>query len=264
VAAEALVSAPSLLRSGLALACAGYLGLTATPARAQGVDEFGAYGGAERAGQNESAQDSAFELRFGRYVPEVDSGLGGAPFRDTFGGSTRFLFGIEGDWQLLRIAHFGSIGPGVGWGTTRFGAKARFTEGGGQSEAETTLWIMPMYLVGVARADVFMRDFQVPLVPYAKFGFGYGLWWSSDGDESATANGVAGRGASYGLTWALGAMFLLDVLDREDAATADAQLGINNSYVFAEWFRPQLDGFGSNSVLNIGSSSWLLGIAIEM
>jgi hypothetical protein len=59
-------------------------------------------------------------------------------------------------------------------------------------------------------------------------------------------------------------MFLLDVLDEDDAVTADGLTGINNSYVFAEWFRPQLDGFGSNKVMNIGSSSWLFGIAIEM
>jgi hypothetical protein len=34
--------------------------------------------------------------------------------------------------------------------------------------------------------------------------------------------------------------------------------------VFGEWFRPQLDGFGSNKVLNVGSSSWLIGVAVEM
>ena len=59
-------------------------------------------------------------------------------------------------------------------------------------------------------------------------------------------------------------MFLLDVLDEDDAVTADGLTGINNSYIFAEWFRPQLDGFGSNKVLNVGSSSWLIGIALEI
>jgi hypothetical protein len=123
---------------------------------------------------------------------------------------------------------------------------------------------MPVYLVGVVRADVFPRDFKIPLVPYAKLGLGYALWWSSDGDKSASEGGKSGKGASYGLTYALGAMFLLDVLAPDDAVTADGLTGINNSYIFAEWFRPQLDGFGSNKVLDVSSSSWLLGLAIEM
>ena len=232
-------------------------------AQAQGVDEFGAYG-QRRGEKSESPQDAAFELRFGRYEPDVDSQLSSTPFADTFGNSPRFMLGAELDWQLVRIPHFGSIGPGVGFGLTRFGAKARFTVGGALSDADTRLWMLPMYLVGVARVDVLSRDFGIPFVPYAKLGLGYGLWWSSDGTKTAKANGVTGRGASYGLTYALGGMFLLDILDGDDAASADGLTGINSSYVFAEWFRPQLDGFGSDEVMDIGSSSWVLGVAIEM
>jgi hypothetical protein len=253
-------------RCAASAAVLGLRTLLAAPAAAQGVDDFGAYGGLERSGHTESRQDAAFELRFGRYQPEVDDefGSGTTPFRDVFGNSTRFALGFEVDWQLLRIAHFGSIGPGVGWHLTRFGGTATVTATGEPSEEETTLWIMPMHLVGVLRVDVLAQDLGIPLVPYGKLGFGYGWWWSSDGDRTARFEGDSARGASYGLTYALGAMFLLDVLDREDAAMADAMSGINNSYVFAEWYRPQLDGFGAEDQLNIGSSSWLIGIAIEL
>ncbi len=233
-------------------------------AKAQGIDEFGSYG-SRRGVQGESKQQAAFELRFGRYVPQVDKEVGGSPFADTFGSSNRYMFGAEVDWQVLRIPHFGTLAPGLGWGYTRFTAKARYADGSGLSASDTRLSIMPMYLVGVVRADVIAKDFRVPLVPYAKLGVGYGMWWSSDGQRSAVApDGKKGRGGSYGLTYALGAMFLLDVLDEEGAKSADAATGINNSYIFAEWFRPQLDGFGSSKVLDIGSSSWLLGIALEM
>jgi hypothetical protein len=252
-----------LQRGLLALAITFSASLSGLSAHAQGVDDFGGYGH-KRGQQSESKQEAAFELRFGRYVPEVDDQLSTRPFHDTFGNSNRYLFGAELDWQLLRVPHLGSIGPGVGWGLTKFTANARFTNGSGVSPEDTRLWIMPAYLVGVLRADVFPRDFKIPLVPYAKLGMGYALWWSSDGNRSATADGKKGRGASYGLTYALGAMFLLDVLAPDDAVTADGLTGINNSYVFAEWFRPQLDGFGSDKVLDVGSSSWLLGIAIEM
>ncbi len=237
--------------------------LATSAAHAQGVDEFGGYG-AKRGEQSESKQEAAFELRFGRYVPEVDSQLGSTPFRETFGTSNRYMFGAEVDWQLLRIPHFGTLAPGLGWGYTKFSAKARYADGNGVSSSSTRLAIMPMYLVGVARADVLPKSFKIPLVPYAKLGLGYAMWWSTDGQRSATYNGKVGRGASYGLTYALGGMFLLDVLDEDDAVSADGITGINNSYIFAEWFRAQLDGFGSKSVLDVGSSSWVVGVALEI
>jgi hypothetical protein len=254
---------PSFSRSLVAFAAAALGFSPALTAHAQGVDEFGGYGG-KRGQQSESKQEAAFELRFGRYKPEVDSQFDTTPFQDTFGSGNRFMLGAELDWQLIRVPHFGTIGPGIGWGLTKFTAKAPFANGSGFSDADTRLWIMPTYLVAVARADVVSRDFKIPLVPYAKLGLGYALWWSSDGDRSAVNGGRSGKGASYGLTYALGAMFLLDVLSPDDAVTADGLTGINNSYIFAEWFRPQLDGFGSNSVLDLSSSSWLVGVAIEM
>lgn len=247
-----------------ALTAAALCGVWGRPASAQGVDDFGSYGyqHGERA---ESAQEAAFELRLGRYKPEVDSPLGSTPFQDTFGSANRYFMGAEVDWQLFRIKHLGSLGPGIGWGLTKFTAKARYADAPDQfSGSSTRLWIMPMYAVAVLRADVISRDLKIPLVPYAKLGVGYAMWWSSDGEHSATYQGEKGRGASYGLTYALGGMFLLDVLDPDDAKTADGMMGINNSYIFAEWFRPQLDGFGSNKVLDVSSSSWVLGIALEI
>lgn len=237
----------------------------AAVAHAQGVDEFGAFG-VPREGRAESPQDTAFEIRVGRYRPEIDDEFNGAaePFHKVFGDRSRYEIGLELDWQVLRIPHLGTIGPGIGWGVTRFQQKAQFTDGGGTSGETTRLWIMPMYLVAVARADVLSRDFKIPFVPYAKLGFGAGLWWSSDGQESASVQGKAGKGLSYGLTYAAGLMFLLDVLDQDDAKSADGLTGINNSYIFAEWFRPQLDGFGAKDVLNIGSSSWVVGVTMEM
>ncbi|MCA9644954.1 MAG: hypothetical protein KC492_29900, partial [Myxococcales bacterium] len=139
----------------------------AAPATAQGVDELGAYGGREDV-HFESPQYGAVEVRFGRYVPNVDDEFNGAatPYADTFGDDSRYLIGLEFDWQLLRIPHFGSLGPGIGWGYTKSTAKAPLTSTGERSEQETSLTIMPMYLVGVLRVDVLAKDLDIPLVPY--------------------------------------------------------------------------------------------------
>ena len=112
--------------------------LTSLAAHAQGVDEFGGYG-SRRGVQSESKQEAAFELRLGRYMPEVDSQVSGSPFQNTFGNDARYLLGAEIDWQLLRIPHFGTLAPGLGWGYTRFSAKARFASTGEASGTDTRL-----------------------------------------------------------------------------------------------------------------------------
>jgi len=242
----------------------GLFGFSGTAAaQTQGTDEFGAYGEQDHT-HHESPQNGAFEARFGPYTPRVDSSVPGTPFKDTFGTKKRYMFGLEADWQALRIPHLGTLGPGLGWGYTRATGRARLTaQPDVLSDEQTALSVMPFYLVGVLRADVFMRDFGIPLVPYAKLGLGYALWWASDGGTTSRQNGVLGRGVSYGPQYALGGMFLLDVLDQQSARDADNGLGINNSYVFAEWFGSELDAFGSKSRMNVGANTWVLGLAIE-
>ena len=240
----------------------GIVGL-ARGAAAQSVDEFGSYG-ARNANRGESPQWGALEARFGPYYPQVDKSVTGSPFRDTFGTKKRYMFGLEADWQALRIPHLGTLGPGLGWGYTRATGKSKLTEQPSVvSDEDTALSVMPFYLVAVLRADVFMKEFGVPLVPYAKLGLGYALWWASDGGTTSSQNGVAGKGISYGPQYALGGMFLMDVLDQQTARDADNSLGINNSYFFAEWYGSELDAFGSKSRLNVGANTWVLGLAIE-
>jgi hypothetical protein len=234
-------------------------------AGAQGVDEFGAYGGREER-YHGSPQNAAFELRIGPYRPRIDEEVGGQPFEDTFGGDTRILFGLEVDWQALRIPHFGSFGPGFGWGYTKFSADALLGDGSGQRSAQSTsLEIMPMFVVGVLRVDVLARDTVIPLVPYAKVGLGYALWWAGDGDGTARGDdGTVGRGSSYGYHYALGLMLLLDFVDHAAAAQMDYASGVNNSYLFFEWYVSQLDGFGSGDQMQVGTNTWTMGLAFEI
>jgi len=242
----------------------GVLGWSRTAsAQSRNVDEFGAYG--PNYTRDGSPQIGLFEARFGVYNPRVDASVpNGTPYADTFGTKNRYMFGMEGDWQAVRIPHLGTLGPGLGWGYTRANGYARLTDNPGvRSGEQTSLTIMPIYLVAVLRADVLPRELGIPLVPYGKLGMGTAIWWSSDGGKTAYAGDVKGTGISFGPQFALGGMFLLDILDQQTARDADASLGINNSYLYAEWYVAELDAFGSNKRLNAGANTWVAGFAIE-
>jgi hypothetical protein len=192
----------------------------------------------------------------------VDDEVTGTPFADVFGGKNRYLLGIELDWQALRIPYFGSFGPAAGIGYTAISAGAPFTESEGRSEQKTRLKIMPMYAVGVLRIDVLAKETVVPLAAYAKGGVGYGLWWAMGENKIERYQGEIGKGVSYGYNFSLGAMLLLDSLDRRGAVEMDSITGINNAYLFLEYYLSNLNGFGGDR-MNIGTDTWMLGLALE-
>src|SRR6187551_670771 len=63
-----------------------------------------------------SKRYGAFEFRAAPYFAAVDQEFDGAkPYKDAFGTAPMWAFGVEIDYQLLRIPHFGSLGPAVGF-----------------------------------------------------------------------------------------------------------------------------------------------------
>ena len=214
----------------------------------------------------QSPQSTAFELRFGPYAPKIDDEFDGAtPYADVFGTKRRFYIGAEIDWQALRIPLFGTLGPGVAFGYTRFRGR-NFLESNPDERAdqESTLRILPMYAVAVLRVDVLARETPIPFVPYAKAGIGYALWSTNDGVNVArTEDGVIGKGSSLGPQYALGIMLLLDPLDSNAAREMDLNVGVNNSYLFLEWFNSKLDGLGSTD-MNVGTNTWVTGLAFDI
>ncbi len=242
------------------------LGLVSLSAHAD-VDQFGVYG--ENKSQ-ESPQTMAVELRLGQYLPQVDDEFeGGAhPFRDHFGGKNRWLVGLELDWQLLRLKGIGSLGPGVGVGYTTMKSKD-FHDPASEEQREvaaegSTLKVLPMYGVAVLRIDALHERTPVPLAFYGKAGIGYAMWWANYADSLDIASGSKANDTSWGTNWALGASLLLDALDRRAANNMDATNGINNSFVFIEWYNSNLNGFGNSSTMQVGDSTWMAGLAFEL
>jgi hypothetical protein len=220
----------------------------------------------------ESSQHFAFELRFSPYTPQIDSDPnlhGQTPFASTLGNFPRLMFQGEFDWQVLRIPHVGTLGPGFGLGYTKMSGDAQFISPHGpngilNSGETTSLEIFPMYLVAVLRADVVKREGHVPLVPYAKLGFGYSLWRASNTVGTSNYGGNIGVGGSMGTQFGVGLAFDLNVFDEYAAKNFDEGVGVNNTYAFAEYTRADLDGLGIQSdPLRVGAQSWTFGLAFE-
>jgi hypothetical protein len=218
----------------------------------------------------ESPQNFAAEIRFAAFNPDVDSdpALGGkTPYKDTFGSAPRLEVGLEMDWQAVRIPHLGTIGPGLSAGYTKASDPARFQQehnGTFISGETTTLEIFPFYGVIVLRADALWRDLGVPLVPYGKFGLGYALWRASNTLGTSSTGGVSGEGSSLGTQLSLGLALNLNPFDVYAAQNFDDSMGVNNTYIFAEWTRSDLDGLGlQKNVLRVGGTGWTFGLAFE-
>ncbi|HEY1958615.1 MAG TPA: MXAN_2562 family outer membrane beta-barrel protein [Polyangiaceae bacterium] len=213
-----------------------------------------------------SPQWFAIEFRFAPYWPAIDTqpGLTGSPYKTLFGTMPRLLASFELDAQVLKIPHFGSLGPAFSFGYTEMSAPAPITGGGGKlSEEDTNIEVFPMYLAAVLRIDVLLRDFKIPIVPYAKLGVATTLWRVFTDSGTSTFDGKTGFGATWGEQFALGGMLNLDWIDPRAAHELDNATGINHTYLFAEWMLANLDNFGSSSGLRVGTNTVAAGLAFE-
>jgi hypothetical protein len=215
-----------------------------------------------------SKQHGAVELRLGPYRPDVDAEFGGAatPFENIYGTGETVMFGIEGDWQALRIPHFGTLGPGLQVSFAQFSQYALLESDPSQRSAQpTNIWFVPFSLLAVLRIDVLSRELKVPLVPYLKFGGTLTLWEARDGVGNAVYgsgdDAIAGQGISTGFTGAAGLAILLNPIAPQAALDLDNGTGVNNAYVFGEWYVSKVSSFESG--LDTGTSTWLAGIALE-
>lgn len=211
-----------------------------------------------------SKRYGALELRLAPYFPAVDREFSSAtPYRDAFGKGPSWTFGLEVDWQIFHIPHLGSLGPGLAW---HFGWKngtAPFTDPNtpGESAHPQRMWIMPMYAVAVFRLDVLKQDLRIPLVPYAKFGLAVNMWEARDGHELSTANDIKGKGLEYGWTGHLGLMLHLNPLSPQSATDMDVSVGVNDAYLFVEWWYSDVSSFGKG--MQVGSNTLSLGLTAE-
>jgi hypothetical protein len=260
--------------------------VASSSASAQTLELFGPDRG--RA-QYESDQSFALELRFSPWQPDVDSEFGnvpgGGPFLRYFGEAScgtdgrlrvcdRVLPALEFDWQALRIHPIGTLGLGVSLGYSSLSANAPLTSSPGVSEQSSSLNVLPAYAVGVLRLDVLARRTVIPLVFYGKAGVAGTYWWITSGDQLARRNaqsptrsgeiimGTEGAATGFSYAWQLaaGVMFRLDWLEPQAQRSWDVSMGVNHSYLFAEYM---LVRDWDRAQLRLGSNTWTFGAAFE-
>ena len=100
-------------------------------------------------------------------------------------------------------------------------------------------------------------------LPVVKGG-GAGAYWSSGGALGMTSSdGVVGEGLSFGYHFAVGGALSLGFIERGSTARLREGFGVDHTYVFGEWMLTDLGSFAPNQ-MRVGSSSWVVGLALEL
>jgi hypothetical protein len=218
---------------------------------------------AARAQEDESPQRFAVELKFGPYYPDVDTEPGvGSPYEDVFGEKQTFMFLAEFDWQFLRLPGI-NLGIGLLAGYFQDSGKGLDPDTGEHAGEETQLKVLPGHFDAIVRVDALPRYTKVPLVPFVKAGISYYIWWVENGRGIGRFDGTTGYGGTWGWNFSAGLMLLLDFFEPSAARTFDQEAGVNNSYLYADFFMARIDNFGDRNKLNLSDYTWTVGLAIE-
>ncbi len=223
------------------------------------------------ANAEESPKNFTLHLGFGPHSinaidDELDSSTGTKPVSDVFGTGPKLMFQMGLEYYVWQ--GFGSVGiEGASgfWHTSGKGLR----EDGTQSKDSTTFNMIPLKLSAVYRFSYLQEEWAVPLVPFAKFGFDYWIWWVLNqrddlarfvDDDGSSSKAL---GATYGLHVAYGLMFNLNFIDRELGRDFDQSAGVNGTYLYIEGVYNWLEDFKIGDSWNLSTHTFLAGILFE-
>lgn len=213
----------------------------------------------------ETGKNFMLEVRFSPYTPELDEQFVTAtPYADSFGSSPMWQLGLWLDYQVYQ--GIGTLGIGGGWSYGWVDGTAIESD----STDETAFNLMPFQLGVVYRFDYLATEFQVPLVPYVKAGLTWALWWATNGKNEVSntwaADGsqeLTGLSNTWGFFVSGGLQLHLDFISEGLAADFDDEAGVNNSYLFVEVSRQELNDFFSDSSVNLSETAITFGLMFE-
>jgi hypothetical protein len=209
--------------------------------------------------RSQSPKDMFLEFKLAPWSPAL------APALITTYGSLPMLLGeVEFDYQVFQ--KFGTIAVGVSAGYAEKFAKA-FVSGTEQRSGESTgLRVVPIKVLAIYRFDLTWLRWDVPLVPYIKGGVVGMPWWITKGADVESYLGKAGAGTRFGLVGVVGLSLTLDFLDRRLARDFDSSVGVNHSYLFAEFALQDLSLFNAASntaPIDFSTKHFTFGLGFE-
>jgi hypothetical protein len=209
----------------------------------------------------ESPRGGGVVFRLGAYTPAIDSeeGLSGQPYEKVFGSEAMLLFDVELERFLYQGV--GTAGLSLSAGYAEKYAQALLDDGA-QAPEGTSLTVVPLRARAFYKFDYAAFHWGIPLVPYGKLGLIYMPWWTTKGGEYEIVNGRPGRGGRWGYEFVGGLAFLLDVLEPRFARDFDTNLGVNHSYLFAEYTYAKVNSFGAPG-LDLSDGYWMFGLALD-
>lgn len=218
-------------------------------------------------------------IRLAPYVPDIDKQVGGTspgPYEQMFGGY-HILPMLDVDRILW--SGFGQVGVGLSLGYMQKTART-FTMNStptdpmrARASDVNSFRLIPSELTAMYRFTWFDDEYGVPVVPYARAGLAYYVWWislanagyarvCSDGGMEPTCSQNKALGASLGVTGAIGLSIRAERIDAS-AATSMRQSGIQHAGVYGELSLAKVDGFGSDTKLSVGDRTWFAGVDFE-
>jgi hypothetical protein len=231
-----------------------------------------------------------FEIKFGPYVPAVDSEFDLAdgevgPFEQMFGDGPFLMSGMTLDYYFLYPA--GQLGLTGSLGFMTKSARAFQVDDSGDvvtnddgvpiraSGDSNKFRLIPMSLGVVYRYTQLDDLYHIMVVPYGRFGLSYYAWWvtapsgdiaevpTSDCPDLEDCTGDKARGGSLGWQATGGLALRLERIDREAEVALRTELGIEHAGFMVEYTYAVVDGFGSDKKLSVGDSTWFGGINFE-
>jgi hypothetical protein len=222
-------------------------------------------------------------IRVGPYIPGIDAQLdmpaagSAGPYEAMFGG---YAILPMLDVERFFWKGFGQLGAGVSIGY--MGRKAHPWQAGSDPNDknrprsagdDNTFRLFPLSVNAVYRLTVLDDEYGIPLIPYARAGLAYYVWWvtapSGDFAKTCTSGGsdpmcatTSARGASLGVVGSIGLAIRAERIDTS-AARSMHESGIEHAGFYGEYSVGKVDGFGSDKKLSVGDATWFAGVDFE-
>lgn len=214
--------------------------------------------------RTESPRTGFVHLKMGSFTPRIDT-EGALEGRTPYGSS------FEGGMLMPEVELGRYFYQGIGSAGVSFSAAYGEKYGGIVPDGGTTpdrslgvtyFKVIPLQLSLTYAFDWAALRYNIPVVPYGRAGLRAVGWWSGDSLDEPPPEGTKPSGMRYGHAFTGGLKLMLDILEPQLAREFDSDVGVNHSYLFAEYTYARVNNFGRPGY-ELGSRHWMFGLSLD-